>query len=186
MGRACAILLLAFGAQTYAKEFADKLVDRALGEEADLDSDLDETVMAKGDAPPAKSKGRAPPKKNSETGNLGFQFSLGNLQEQGGVTPEGGGAKNLPRGARYYEPKPTGIQLPKLKFGRGKPANALPQQVGFQRVNTIRTPILSAEENDAQTTSGTSFAILMMGFFVGMGVTCAAFRFRQQDSVLIS
>jgi len=176
------IILLAIG-QAHAQEALTNLKDR-MATFQHSDADLDSTALfnfgKKKAAPPPR---KAPPPQKSSG------FSFGNLFDDG-IMPTGQDRAPT-RGQRALDDEVAG-KAPSSKpspldkiaskwFGRAQPEFrqplpvSLPQGQGMfvspsiQRSNMLRGPMLDAE--DTQTSSYSLFAVGLMAFFTGAGIT---------------
>lgn len=178
------VILLAFNGQAYAQEALTNMKDRIAAIQHS-DADLDSTALfnfgKKKAAPPPR---KAPPPQKSSGG-----FSFGNLFDDG-IMPTGQDRAPT-RGQRALDDEVAG-KAPSSKpspldkiaskwFGRAQPEFrqplpvSLPQGQGMfvspsiQRSNMLRGPMLDAE--DTQTSSYSLFAVGLMAFFTGAGIT---------------
>jgi len=180
------IILLAIG-QAHAQETLTNLKDH-MATIQHSDADLDSTALfnfgKKKGPPPASKKGPQPRERDPG-------FSFGNLFDDG-IMPTGQERKPT-RGQRALddEVRDTGRRggagpnpfekIASKWFGRAEPEFrqplpvSLPQGQGMfvspsiQRSNMLRGPMLDAE--DTQTSSYSLFAVGLMAFFTGAGIT---------------
>lgn len=231
MDRVIVITLLAFSAQAYAtgmqesadaqlstNELVDKLlsddkmvdtlvdkfVNRAQDKLDQLDLELEDTLLAKDEAParPPSARARAPPPRAPKKPFFdGLNEGIENLLNSGGgVTPtvtrsDLGGVKPN-RGMSDYSGKDFGgafgIKTPKFL----KKTRALPTTQGFPRPAPVprqsafagprmRAPLETLAENDTPTTSAGSImpSMLLMGAVMGMAATFVATSFRRGASM---
>jgi len=228
MDRVFVITLLAFSAQAYAmEESADaqlsenELVDKLLSDDKmvdtlvdkftnrmqdkldQLDLELEDTLLAKGDAPaPRTAARRAPPAAPKKDFFEGLNEAFANLGNSGGgVTPtvtrsDLGGVKPN-RGMSDISGKDFGgafgIKTPKFlrktkalptsqnPFARPAP---MPRQSAFAGPR-MRTPLEALAENDTPTTSAGSImpSMLLMGAVIGMAATFVATSSRRSASM---
>jgi len=185
MGRAMLVILLACNGQAYAQEALTNMKDRIAAIQHS-DADLDSTALfnfgKKKAAPPAK----APTPRPRDSG-----FSFGNLFDDG-IMPTGQDRKPT-RGQRALDDEvattgrkggsgPSAFDKIKSKWFGGAQREfrqplpvSLPQGQGMfvspsiQRSNMLRGPMLDAE--DTQASSYSLFAVGLMAFFTGAGIT---------------
>lgn len=127
-----------------------------------VDGDLDDTTLAffgfgggkKEDAPKKAGKSKPAPKKEEDSGGSNYGFSLGNLLNQGGVTPKG--YRPPGRGKRVLEAAPS--------QGFVQPPVARMAPPSMFRQGLLRAPLVA-----------------MIGVFVGSGITYALFRPRDES-----
>lgn len=185
MGRAMLVILLACNGQAYAQEALTNMKDRIAAIQHS-DADLDSTALFNF----GKKKAAPPPRKAPPPEKKGG-FSFGNLFDDG-IMPTGQDRAPT-RGQRALDDEvaSTGRKggsgpspLDKIAskwFGRAQPEFrqplpvSLPQGQGMfvspsiQRSNMLRGPMLDAE--DTQTSSYSLFAVGLMAFFTGAGIT---------------